>query len=76
MGGFMSPDRLNRHSNFDALVHRVRAEFLEMPGLTLTPAQATRFWGLEPAACGQVIDVLVGSEFLRWTPSGTIARAE
>jgi hypothetical protein len=47
-----------------------------MPGLTLTPAQATRFWGLEPAACGRVIDVLVGSDFLRWTASGTIARAE
>jgi hypothetical protein len=62
--------------NDDALVSRVRAEFLEMPGLQLTPAQATRLWGLEPAACERVIDALVECDFLRWTSAGTIARAE
>ena len=58
------------------LIQRVRAEFLEMPGLRLTLAQATRLWGLEPAACGRVIDALIGCEFLRWTSAGTIAQAE
>ena len=34
------------HMNI-ALVHRVRGEFLEMPGLRLTRAQAQRLWGLD-----------------------------
>ena len=60
---------------FDDLVRRVRGEFLEMPGLTLTFAQAERLWGLERDLCRQVINVLIGAEFLRCTPAGMIARA-
>jgi hypothetical protein len=56
------------------LVGRIRAEFLEMPGLRLTVAQASRLWGLDEGACRHVIDVLVGSSFLRWTPGGLLAR--
>jgi hypothetical protein len=58
------------------IVERVRSEFLEMPGLRLTTAQAARMWGLEPQACRAVIDCLIGAAFLRWTPAGTIARVE
>lgn len=58
------------------LVGRIRAEFLEMPGLRLTLTQASRLWGLDERACRHVIDVLVGSSFLRWTPAGTLARNE
>ena len=49
---------------------------LEMPGLTLTFAQAERLWGLEQDLCRQVINVLIGAEFLRCTPAGMIARAD
>jgi hypothetical protein len=49
---------------------------MEMPGLRLTLPQAARLWGLDAPACQVVIDVLVGAEFLRWTPAGTIARIE
>jgi hypothetical protein len=56
------------------IVSRIREEFREMPGLRLTPAQATRLWGLEDGACRQIIDVLVAAEFLRWTPSGSVTR--
>jgi hypothetical protein len=59
-----------------ALASRVRAEFVEMPGLRLTLPQASRLWGLEPPACRDVIDVLVGSAFLRWTAAGAVARVE
>ena len=59
----------------EGIVYRVREEFREMPGLRLTPAQATRLWGLEHEACRKVIDVLVAAEFLRWTPSGSVTRA-
>ena len=58
-----------------ALVTRIRSEFMEMPGLQLTVPQAARLWGLETAACKAVIDALVESAFLRWTPRGTIRRA-
>ena len=32
-----------------ALVNRIRGEFLEMPGLRLTPAEASRFVGARRA---------------------------
>ena len=60
---------------FEAIVRRVQCEFVEMPGLQLTPAQATRLWGLERDACQAVINTLVASAFLRWTPSGAVTRA-
>jgi hypothetical protein len=62
--------------NSHALVDRVRGEFNEMPGLQLTMAQASRLWGIDVTACRSVIDVLVESSFLRWTPTGKIARTE
>jgi hypothetical protein len=60
----------------DALLSRVRAEFLEMPGLQLTFDQAARLWCLEPNVCRQVIDDLVACGFLRRTASGSVARAD
>ena len=57
------------------LVERARGEFIEMPGLQLTMAQAARLWGLDIAACRHVVDVLVESAFLRWTDGGKIVRA-
>lgn len=58
------------------LVNRARSEFNEMPGLQLTPAQAARLWGLDMQACRHVINTLVESSFLRWTPRGTVVRVE
>ncbi len=63
-------------SEMHALAARVRAEFVEMPGLRLTLPQASRLWGLEPPTCRDVIDVLVRSAFLRWTAAGAVARVE
>ncbi|HZR25298.1 MAG TPA: hypothetical protein VFA59_17010 [Vicinamibacterales bacterium] len=56
------------------VVQRVRAEFLEMPGLQLTPTQARRLWNLEGETCRAVIETLVAEAFLRWTASGAITR--
>jgi hypothetical protein len=61
---------------FEAVLRRVRAEFFEMPGLRLTPAQATRLWGLERDACQKVINALIDSSFLRWTAAGAVTRAD
>ena len=59
-----------------ALVDRVRGEFNEMPGLKLTMEQAAKLWGMDVIACRQIIDALVESSFLRWTPTGRIVRAD
>ena len=60
----------------EGIVRRVREEFREMPGLRLTPAQATRLWGMEEKMCTAVIDRLVASAYLRWTPAGSVTRAD
>ena len=60
----------------DRIVYRIREEFREMPGLRLTPAQATRLWGMEQDTCRAVIDQLVEASFLRWTATGAVTRAD
>ncbi len=62
--------------DFHQLLQRVRSEFNEMPGLRLTPAQAARLLGLDQPACQRVINTLVGMEFLRQAPDGSIMRAQ
>lgn len=54
--------------------HRVRAEYLEMPGLTLTRWQMRRLWLLDASVCDAVVDALVASGFLRCRPDNTYAR--
>ena len=34
----------------EALLARIRGEYNEMPGLSLSPGQARRLWALEPAS--------------------------
>ncbi len=63
-------------TEFNKVVDRVRAEFMEMPGLRLTVAQAARLWGLGLADCHRVIDALVRNAFLRRTEAGMVARVE
>jgi hypothetical protein len=60
--------------SFAAVVDRVRGEFVEMPGLELTLAQAVRLWTLGADDCRYVIDALVDVGFLKWTPKRTIVR--
>jgi hypothetical protein len=58
-----------------ALFHRIRAEYLQMPGLHLTPAQARRLFGLDASAL-RILDGLVEARFLKLTRTGGYARAE
>jgi hypothetical protein len=62
--------------DLDLVTRRVREEFREMPGLRLTPAQATRLWGLEHEVCRQVIDSLIAAAYLRWTTAGAVTRSD
>jgi len=59
---------------FTIVVDRVRSEFIEMPGMELTMAQATRLWNLGADDCRNVLDALVDAGFLRWTPRRTVVR--
>lgn len=59
---------------FEDLVERIRAEFIEQPGLRLTEAQASRLWRLDSPTCQQVLDILIDSEFLSRTHDGRYAR--
>jgi hypothetical protein len=54
-------------------VERVRAEYLEMPGLSLTRPQIRRLWRLNEALCDAVVGTLVASHFLRLRPDHTYA---
>ena len=56
-------------------VDRARAQFVEMPGLELTMAQAIRLWGLGADDCRHVVETLVDAGFLTWTTRRTIVRS-
>jgi hypothetical protein len=55
-------------------IDRLRAEFLEMPGLRLTIRQAERLCGIKAHACKSMLDSLVESKFLCVKADGTYAR--
>ena len=48
----------------EGLLERVRAEYLEMPGLRLSIDQLQRLCGVEPTLCQLVLDMLVDAKFL------------
>lgn len=58
------------------VLRRVRGEYLEMPGLSLTISQAQRLWGLDRATCETLLETLVDASFLRRTRSGAFVRAD
>ena len=58
----------------DTLLARIRAEYLEMPGLSLQSAQIQRLCGIERAICDIVLQTLVDQRFLRLTSDGKYAR--
>jgi len=61
-------------STLDGLLERVRAEYLEMPGLRLTVEQVRRLFGVEGPLCQRVLDGLVSAQLLCAKSDGTYAR--
>jgi hypothetical protein len=57
------------------LLRRIRAEYREMPGLTLTVPQAQRLWSLDANTCHAALDALVEAHFLIRSPRGTFVMA-
>lgn len=56
------------------LLRRIEAEYLEMPGLSVTAPQAERLWGLDSTTCSFVLMTLQERGVLRRTPRGTYIR--
>jgi hypothetical protein len=56
-----------------AALRRVKGEYLEMPGLRLTPAQAQRLWGLDRESCQALLGALVDTKFLCQTRDGAFS---
>ena len=61
---------------FEIALQRAKADFLEMPGLRLTAAQACRLWTLDSRVCEAVLTELVGSQFLARVHNGSFVRAD
>ena len=45
----------------EALCRRIRAEYLEMPGLRLTLPQAARLFSIDVKRCARLLEALVAS---------------
>jgi hypothetical protein len=58
------------------LVIRIRGEFMEMPGLRLTPAQAQKMWALDLTTCVALLGTLVDHGFLFQTRDGAFMRLD
>ncbi len=55
----------------ESVLTRARAEYLEMPGLRLTSAQAQRLWGLDRRTCEELLAALTKTRFLARTKDGS-----
>jgi hypothetical protein len=60
----------------DEVLQRIQGEYVEMPGLRLTPAQAQRLWGLERDVCDALLGALVDAKFLAQTRDGAFVRMD
>jgi DNA-binding IclR family transcriptional regulator len=54
---------------------RVRNEFLDMPGLSLSVSQVARMLGLRSEHAAVILEALVTEQFLAQAPAGSYQRA-
>jgi hypothetical protein len=60
----------------EAVVRRIVAEFHDMPGLVLSLKQASRFLGVDQAACARILATLTGAGVLRQSATEYYSRRE
>ena len=75
-GAVVAVGDVSRHlmRTMDDVLTRLRAEFMEMPGLRLTSEQVQRLCGVERTVCQLVLDALVDARFLCVRTDGAYAR--
>jgi Fic family protein len=57
-----------------SIIERIQAEYVEMPGLSVTLPQAVRLWGLSVPQSEQLLSTLVQSGFLLRDKKGIYRR--
>jgi DNA-binding MarR family transcriptional regulator len=57
------------------LLDRARGEFVEMPGLRLTPGEAARLWAVDGTTSERILNRLVEAGFLGRSKDGAYLRA-
>ena len=57
-----------------ALLQRVREQYREMPGLTLTKRHAALLFGVAPSVCAAMLRALVMENFLSRADDGLFVR--
>lgn len=65
-----------RSPNIVDVVQQIEAEYREMPGLSITEAQAQRLWALDETTCRRALDTLVHRGVVRCTRRESYVRAE
>jgi hypothetical protein len=68
-------EEVERMASYEQAFNRIRAEFVEMPGMRLTPQQVERLSGLSSAVCRLVLEDLVRAKFLCIGTTGEYARS-
>ena len=56
------------------LTRRIQAEYVEMPGLSVTLSQAERLWAVDRRTCQTAVDRLIARGVLRMTTKGQLVR--
>ena len=62
-------------SEFEEQLQQVRQEYLDTPNLRLTPSGAQRLFGLQPFPCMEILETLLGENFLCRTSDGLFVRS-
>jgi hypothetical protein len=62
--------------HLDHIVKTIQSEFLEMPGLRLTSAQAQRLWNLDALVCDALFTALIDIGFIVRTTDGAFVRSD
>ena len=70
----VAPERVGAGGR--TLAQEVRAEYVAMPGLSVTLPQAQRLWAVDRPTCEALFSRLVGRGVLRLTPGGRFVLAD
>jgi DNA-binding IclR family transcriptional regulator len=62
-------------SRWVTIMQRVRTEYEEMPGLSVTVAQASRLWNIDASTAREVLNAMVDVGYLSAGPRGFTLRA-
>jgi hypothetical protein len=63
-----------KNSPDDRILERIRAEYVEMPGMSLRLEQLARLVGVEVSACKRVVEALIETQFLYVNGDGAYGR--